>query len=192
MIHYRVGDATDISERPAIIAHICNDMGRWGRGFVLALSARWTEPEAYYRGWYAERRDHKFALGELQLVPVEEDLWVANMVAQHDIRAHGSRPPFRADALRDCLIELSKRAVAHRAAVHMPRIGTGLAGGTWEEIEPLIERHLIDVGIEVYVYLQPPLDGFDQLRVIADETRPPRVPDDVLQAAWEQFRRGIS
>ena len=48
-----VGDATDpqfssISE-VAIIPHICNDQGGWGRGFVLALSKKWKAPERAYR-----------------------------------------------------------------------------------------------------------------------------------------------
>jgi len=34
----------------------------------------------------------------------------------------------------------------------MPRIGCGLAGGKWEQIEPLIERHLAAAGAEVVVY----------------------------------------
>jgi hypothetical protein len=28
-----------------LICHICNDLGGWGKGFVLALSRRWEGPE---------------------------------------------------------------------------------------------------------------------------------------------------
>lgn len=34
----------------------------------------------------------------------------------------------------------------------MPRIGCGLAGGKWEKIEPLINKNLIEKGIDVFVY----------------------------------------
>ncbi|MDB5329368.1 MAG: hypothetical protein JWP03_519 [Phycisphaerales bacterium] len=52
-IHYLVGDATaPQGDGPRIIAHVCNDLGRWGRGFVLALSKRWHEPEARFRAWH--------------------------------------------------------------------------------------------------------------------------------------------
>jgi hypothetical protein len=34
-----------------IICHICNDIGGWGKGFVLAISRRWEQPEAEYRAW---------------------------------------------------------------------------------------------------------------------------------------------
>jgi len=33
----------------------------------------------------------------------------------------------------------------------MPRIGCGLAGGTWEEVEPLVQEHLaVDFNVTVY------------------------------------------
>jgi O-acetyl-ADP-ribose deacetylase (regulator of RNase III) len=45
-IKYIKGDATNpVSEGEKIICHICNDIGRWGKGFVLAISRRWKEPE---------------------------------------------------------------------------------------------------------------------------------------------------
>lgn len=38
------GDATSPQAAgPEIVAHICNDLGGWGRGFVLAVSRRWPE-----------------------------------------------------------------------------------------------------------------------------------------------------
>ena len=48
---YTIGNATQPEGRPAIIVHVCNDVGAWGRGFVLALSRRWPEPERRYRHW---------------------------------------------------------------------------------------------------------------------------------------------
>ncbi|MEU2680946.1 hypothetical protein ABZ638_29070 [Streptomyces sp. NPDC007107] len=38
------------------------------------------------------------------------------------------------------------------ASVHMPRIGCGLAGGTWARVEPLVTGRLVARGIEVTVY----------------------------------------
>lgn len=34
----------------------------------------------------------------------------------------------------------------------MPRIGCGLAGGTWDRMEPVIQAALADQGIPVTVY----------------------------------------
>ena len=50
MIKYVIGDATrPIGEGTKLIIHISNDLGGWGRGFVLALSRRWDAPEKVYR-----------------------------------------------------------------------------------------------------------------------------------------------
>ena len=81
-IKYIKGDATCPQARGVkLIGHVCNDMGRWGKGFVLALSRRWTEPEEQYRAWYAGRLGEGFGLGAVQFVQVERYIWVANMVA---------------------------------------------------------------------------------------------------------------
>jgi hypothetical protein len=37
----------------------------------------------------------------------------------------------------------------------MPRIGCGLAGGNWDQIEPLLEEHLALAGFDVPVYDLP-------------------------------------
>jgi O-acetyl-ADP-ribose deacetylase (regulator of RNase III) len=69
------GDATAPQvEGNKIIAHVCNDLGRWGKGFVLALSRRWPEPEREYRRWYRARAANDFGLGAVQLVVVQPDL----------------------------------------------------------------------------------------------------------------------
>jgi O-acetyl-ADP-ribose deacetylase (regulator of RNase III) len=51
-----------------------------------------------------------------------------------------------------CLATLAEEALRLRASVHMPRIGCGLAGGTWERIGPLVEEELSARDIPVTVY----------------------------------------
>jgi O-acetyl-ADP-ribose deacetylase (regulator of RNase III) len=149
-VHYVAGDATQPQgEGPKIIAHICNDVGAWGAGFVLAISRRWPEPEKQYRKLTAS------ALGDCQLVQVEPNLWVANLIAQHGTYPQNGVPPIRYVALDDALYQLSIDVIAHDASVHMPRIGCGLAGGTWDQIEPIIQETLCDEGIPVWVYDLP-------------------------------------
>ena len=154
-IQYIVGDATcPEGEGNKIIAHICNDAGGWGRGFVVAISDNWAEPEQAFREWYRNRGENGFDLGALQLVQVEDDLWVANMIGQHGTRAPGGggNPPIRYEAVETALTALAAEAKQRQASVHMPRIGCGLAGGRWDVIETIIERTLCKDGIEVFVY----------------------------------------
>ncbi|MFF4454755.1 macro domain-containing protein [Streptomyces goshikiensis] len=147
------GDATcPQAKGPKIIAHVCNDIGGWGKGFVLAVSKRWPEPEARYREWYRGRSGNDFGLGAVQLVQVKPDVWVANMVGQRGTRTGSSGPPIRYDAVERCLAALADHAVELGASVHMPRIGCGLAGGKWSRIEPLITAELCARGVDVTVY----------------------------------------
>ncbi len=164
MISYLMGDATDPWVRGnKIIAHVCNDIGGWGRGFVLSLSRKWPLAENSYRRWYDESHnlpgmeDMPFMLGNVQFVCVKNDngdgerTLVANMVAQRDIVTHtDGTPPIRYDALRDCLRKVGEMARDTGASVHMPRIGCGLAGGRWDMVEPIIQEELS--GCDVYVY----------------------------------------
>ena len=152
-ITYLIGDATAPDDRgPGVIAHVCNDSGGWGKGFVLAISRRWPEPEAAYRRW--ARGGETFGLGMVQLVTVEENLSVANMVAQHGYLSPANPVAIRYDALGRCLSALAGRIEAG-TAIHMPRIGCGLAGGSWDQIEPLLEEHLAGAGFDVRVYDLP-------------------------------------
>lgn len=145
-IYYLKGDATNPQgEGPKFICHICNDVGAWGAGFVLALSKKWKAPEYYYRlldnvGYY---------LGQVQYTCVENDIEVVNMIAQHGCGSENGVPPIRYDALRTCFLKVNQEAIRSKATLHMPRIGCGLAGGKWEEIEKILNEI---VTVDVYVY----------------------------------------
>lgn len=119
---------------------------------MLAVSKRWKAPEAEYRAWHAQGTAGGFALGAVQFVPVEPFIWVANMVGQRGMKTGSSGPPIRYPAVEQCLAKVAAKAKELKASLHMPRIGCGLAGGKWSEIEPLIERQVLAAGVPVTVY----------------------------------------
>ncbi len=155
-ITYVKGDATyptgegKTPDRKYIV-HVCNDEGKWGRGFVLAISKRWEKPENYYKasaGYY---------LGAMQLIMVEDDIMVANLIAQHKTRRRGYIP-IRYDAVTTCLEQLGKLLTwklnneGKLSTIHAPRIGCGLAGGSWNKIEKIIQKELCSRDIPVFIY----------------------------------------
>lgn len=142
---YVKGDATRPQGKgKKIICHVCNDVGGWGAGFVLAVSKRWKEPEQVYRAM-KER-----PLGTAKLVPVEEDIWVANMIGQHDVYPDkNGNPPIRYGAIRAALAAVNDIAYRTECTLHMPRIGCGLAGGEWHEIEKIIKQ-VVSVPVTIY------------------------------------------
>ncbi|MFI5529414.1 macro domain-containing protein [Kitasatospora sp. NPDC051853] len=147
------GDATAPQAKgPKLIVHVCNDLGGWGKGFVLAVSRRWPEPEREYRRWHRQRAHNDFALGAVQFVPVRPDTEVANLIGQRGIRTGSAGVPVRYEALERGLHTVAAHALATGASVHMPRIGCGLAGGSWDRVEPLVTTALTDRGVAVTVY----------------------------------------
>jgi O-acetyl-ADP-ribose deacetylase (regulator of RNase III) len=155
-IEYTTGDATaPVGAGAKIIVHVCNDLGGWGRGFVVALSRRWPEPERRYRAWHRGEEQQPFALGEVQFVQVAADLWVANLIGQRDLRPVRGVPPVRYEAIREGLKKVTLEARRLSASVHMPRIGCGLAGGNWEAVGQIVEEELVNAGVPVTVYDLP-------------------------------------
>ena len=149
MIQYVTGDATEpIGDGPKIIAHICNDKGAWGAGFVLALSKKWDRPETGYREEFKSGRD--FFLGNVFTVRVDDDLYVANMIAQHGFPSRERPVAVDYEALEFCLLFLGGTARVLKATIHMPRIGAGIGGGDWNVIEAIIEETLAEIDVTVY------------------------------------------
>jgi O-acetyl-ADP-ribose deacetylase (regulator of RNase III) len=170
-IEYVTGDATrPRGSGPKVICHCVNDIGQWGSGFVLALRARWPQPERAYRDWHrtgtsaleisldAQTSPHltaRFNLGSVQFVEVERELWVANLVGQRRNIQVGEKFPIRYGAMEDGLRIVAAFCQHKGATAHMPRIGAGLARGDWTRIASIIDATLTVPGVHVTVYDLP-------------------------------------
>lgn len=53
--------------------------------------------------------------------------------------------------MKEALQQVANFALENNAKVQMPRIGCGLAGGTWDKIEAIINETLLEKNIEVFV-----------------------------------------
>lgn len=152
-IRYVFGDATTCSGDPTlggghIIAHVCNDRGAWGAGFTRSLSTRYPWAETVYR----TLKPADLELGNIQITPVDPGVYVANMIAQDGLIGRDNRRPLNYAALGECLNKLGKFAQAGGYAIHMPRIGCGLAGGDWMYVEKLVYDALVRRAVITFVY----------------------------------------
>jgi Zn-dependent peptidase ImmA (M78 family)/O-acetyl-ADP-ribose deacetylase (regulator of RNase III) len=140
-------------EGEKIIAHVVNDQTpNWGAGFGRALQLKWPQAQRAFKE--AFEQTHGSKLGQTFLSRVDD--WVATfqMVAQ---RGYGAspKPRLRYGALRDCLQQLREAAIQRNASVHMPKIGSGEAGGSWALVSNLIAEELCTKGVSVTVYELP-------------------------------------
>lgn len=153
MITYIEGDATQpVGKGMKIIIHCCNNEGKWGAGFVLALSKKWKAPEeTYLRLFELNPKEFHKLIGTVQFIPVEEDIIVANIIGQKGIRSYLNPKPLDYGALACGIRTVGEYAWFHSASIHSPRIGCQLAGGSWAEVEKILERE-IPTGRPIYVY----------------------------------------
>lgn len=152
-ITYKVGDATEPqTQGNKLVVHCCNDIGVWGKGFVLAISEKWPQAEKAYREWFKNKVNNDFALGEVQFIQVARDIWIANLIGQNGIRSRSNPSPINYFAIERGLIKVSDFATYNNCSIHMPRIGCGLAGGKREIISFIINKTLVKSGLEVTIY----------------------------------------
>ena len=117
-LNFVTGDATRPALRggragPGVIAHVVNDKPAWGRGFVLALSAVYKEPEAAYRA-------DPPRLGSVRIVQVSRQLYVANLCAQRGLPGRDNPQPLNMPALEGTLLTLRDFARREGASIHLP------------------------------------------------------------------------
>jgi hypothetical protein len=146
-----------------VIPHIVNDIGGWGSGFVVAVSKKWSQPEAAYRKWYKTGECTQlgavvpFALGNTQFVRVADgNTVVANMVGQHETIRSGYIPIRYVSLMQSMLMVQAFCASVNRKGfqveIHAPKFGAGLAGGDWQLIEKLIEEIWVAKAIKVVIF----------------------------------------
>lgn len=165
-IYFVTGDATEpidgvfgIIKPTKIIAHVVNNVGAWGAGFVLAISKKWPEVEKYYRQYYKN-----YTLGGVQwldLSAIKKEYFalgitIANMFAQHGTLSKSNAHPLHYAHLRYCLNSVFSYAQTYNVSVHMPKIGSGLGGGDWDKILEIIRVEAKKYPeVPIYIYTLP-------------------------------------
>jgi O-acetyl-ADP-ribose deacetylase (regulator of RNase III) len=135
------------TDKSVLIAHVCNNKGGFGKGFVVSLSSFSPRPEEFYREKYKEGRCQ---LGRVQFIKLN-NVYVANMIAQNGYKSSFNPVPLSYPHLKECLIKVAEFAKNNNANVYAPRFGAGLAGGKWEEIEKIIEEVFLN-SVEVNIF----------------------------------------
>ena len=148
MIHEVRGDI--LQSKATLLAHGVAPNDDFTNGLALAIRERWP---ALYKDFRHYCRSH----------PKSGELWlwggpgvrIANLFTQEAAYGHGAHPG-RATlehvnhALRALRKTIEQEAFA---SVALPRLATGVGGLAWDDVRPLIDRHLGDLSTPVYVYV---------------------------------------
>ncbi len=155
-IRYVHGDVTKpIGDGVKIICQLVNDRAiKWGGGIAKRFARLHpAAEEAFSRAVMpVPTRDR---LGQVIIVDLDADVRLASIIAQEGFGA-SLFPRIRYRALQRGLAEVAAAALDAGAGVHMPKIGSGSAGGDWGVVEEIVEDELVRKGVQVTVYDLPP------------------------------------
>lgn len=155
------GDASEpYGAERKLLVQLVNDQAQiWGGGFAKQIRKKWPHAQAEFRQWAYDRQNLK--LGNIHAANIRPDLSLVSLIAQHGFGKPTSGPRVRYGQLFSALEKVGELAIKENASVHMPRIGTGEAGGSWEIIEGIVRETLTARGVRVNVYdLRPPSHEF--------------------------------
>lgn len=154
-LHFIHGDIlTPRHIPPVIVCQLVNDRAlRWGGGVARQMAKRFPKAEAEFGEWIKSKPKAE-RLGEVQYATTG-GFTLASIVAQEGFGAGGGAK-IRYQALANALASLAEVARKQNASVHMPRLGTGGAGGDWEIVEALIRQNFDGLDKGVWVYDRPP------------------------------------
>jgi len=164
------------NDKKILIPHCVNDIGAWGSGFVLAINKFSMKPKEEYVNWndynscgsmyndtICSDSDRKFYLGACQIVNCDNNVYVANMVGQHETVRTNSKP-VRYWALAEAMRYIARKHLMSKHVnvcnsqcmpideIRTVRFGSGLAQGNAAFIEELMKEIWVDIGIPVTVY----------------------------------------
>ncbi len=150
MIHAVEGDI--LLTRAQAIAHGVAPMDPMNQGLAKALHEKYPAMHKDFHHWCHQNHPKP---GEAWLWGGPGGVRVIALLTQEGGYEHGAKPGKASvgnvnHALRALRKLVEKEGIESLA---LPRLATGVGGLEWSEVEPLIEHHLGDLEIPVYLYV---------------------------------------
>ncbi len=151
MVKYVRGDI--LLTQSQALAHGVAPHDDFKQGLALSLREQWPSLYNDFRHFCKVKS------------PKEGDVWawkgaegpvIFNLFTQERPKDHDSRPGRASEAyvnnsLRSLVKELQDQGIKTLAVT---KVATGVGGLDWKDVKPLLEKHLANLDIEVYVYEQ--------------------------------------
>ena len=143
MIRYIEGD---IFKSPAqVLVNTVNTVGVMGKGIALEFKKRYPDMFQAYRDLCERRR---LKTGSLMLY-YEPDHWILLFPTKENWRNPSRMEYIEAGLAKFCRMYAEKGI----NSVAFPRLGCGNGELSWSDVQPVMEKYLKDLPIDIYVYL---------------------------------------
>lgn len=149
MIHYVTGDI--LLSKAQAIAHGVAPNDPFSSGLALSLREHWPAMYKDFRH-YCQTTHPKS--GQSWTWGGAEGARIISLFTQEAAFEHGAKPGKASiENVNHALRELRRVMEAEKfSSLALPRLATGVGGLNWEDVSPLIEKHLGDLPVPVYVY----------------------------------------
>jgi O-acetyl-ADP-ribose deacetylase (regulator of RNase III) len=137
--------------KAAAIAHGVAPNDHFDSGLALSLRERWPAMVKDFRHYC--QTSHPKA-GEIWSWAGSDGRRIVNLMTQGAAYGHGEKPGAASlENVNHALRGLAKLVGQEKiASLALPKLATGVGGLAWQDVRPLIDRHLAGLGIPVYVY----------------------------------------
>ncbi len=155
-IRYVHGNALDPrGNGKRLVCQMVNDRARkWGGGVARRAAQKYPHAEREFARWLTSQPLGE-RLGKVHFSSEMDGVVIASLIGQEGF-GKSSLPRIRYAALETCLKVVADYAKENDFSIHMPRIGTGASGGTWDAVEEIVDECLVAAGLTVTVYDLPP------------------------------------
>lgn len=136
MIRYVRGDL--LASNLEVIAHGCNCRGVMGSGIAVQIRSKWPNVYEVYK---LKHRVMGLELGTILPIRTLDGRLVINCMTQQDFGG-GNKRYIDYSAIESCIAAMDNSVRDWGVAeIGMPKIGAGLGGGDWDQIEDIIVRN---------------------------------------------------
>ena len=142
-----------LSVQRGIIVHGCNAQGAMGAGVARAVRSQYPLAYEVYREEYEK---NGLKVGDITSAIVARnaagapELIIVNAITQEHFGTDRVQVDYA--AMSHCFDKVAVLARETELEVHFPLIGCGLAGGSWEQVAPRIERALGTIPSHLWVF----------------------------------------
>jgi O-acetyl-ADP-ribose deacetylase (regulator of RNase III) len=137
--------------RAQAIAHGVAPNDPFNQGLALSLRERYP---AMYKDFRHFCQVSHPKPGTLWTWAGAEGVRIVNLLTQDAAPTHGQKPGKATTHNVNLALKALRKLVEDEGftSIALPRLATGVGGLDWELVRPLVERHLGDLAVPVYVY----------------------------------------